>query len=57
MRNDTALLFVSVAALGSLAYPGSPVSAAAQSADSSEIEEIVVTAQRREERLQEVPIP
>src|SRR5882762_3581848 len=57
MRSDTIkLLLWSTALVGQLAWPAMAATRDAETAPSSGLEEIVVTATRREERLQDVPV-
>ena len=57
MRSDTIkLLLWSTALVGQLAWPAMAATGDAETAPSSGLEEIVVTATRREERLQDVPV-
>jgi iron complex outermembrane recepter protein len=57
MRSDTIrLLWWSTALVGQLAWPAMAATGDAETAPSSALEEIVVTATRREERLQDVPV-
>src|SRR6266404_5618181 len=57
MRSDTIkLLLWSTALVGQLAWPAMAATGDAETAPSSGLEEITVTATRREERLQDVPI-
>jgi outer membrane receptor protein involved in Fe transport len=57
MRSDTIkLLLWSTALVGQLAWPAMAATGDAETAPSSGLEEIVVTATRREERLQDIPV-
>src|SRR6266478_3639812 len=57
MRSDTIkLLLWSTALMGQLAWPAMAATGDAETAPNSGLEEIVVTATRREERLQDVPV-
>ena len=57
MRSDTIkLLLWSTALMGQLAWPAMAATGDAETAPSSGLEEIVVTATRREERLQDIPV-
>src|SRR6266851_512722 len=57
MRSDTIkLLLWSTALVGQLAWPAMAATGDAETAPSSGLEESVVTATRREERLQDVPV-
>lgn len=55
-RNSRFRLTPMAAAIGALSLPLAPVAAAAESADNSIIEELVVTATRRSTSVQDVPI-
>jgi outer membrane receptor protein involved in Fe transport len=57
MRSDTIkLLLWSTALVGQLAWPAMAATGDAETAPGSGLEEIVVTATRREERLQDIPV-
>src|SRR6267142_4482299 len=57
MRSETIkLLLWSTALVGQLAWPAMAATRDAETAPSSGLEEIVVTATRREERLQDIPV-